>query len=76
MNAQQMQAAQFGAMINGVNGGGRGGGSEVRAEASCGGSGAGGVNVQSESDLRQVTYIRLSKSSYRRREEWESRPTA
>jgi hypothetical protein len=46
MNAQQMQAAQFGAMIGGVNGG-RGGGSEVTAQATCGGPG--GVNVQSES---------------------------
>jgi hypothetical protein len=45
MNAQQMQAAQFGAMIGGVNG--RGGGSEVTAQASCGGNGGG--NVQSES---------------------------
>ena len=69
MNAQQMQAAQFGAMINGVNGGGRGGGSEVRAEASCGGSGPGGVNVQSEYLRYNVAYPQIARTKLSEEEE-------
>lgn len=50
-----MQAAQFGAMVNNMNGGGAGNQArsvEARADASCGG--AGGVNVQSETSQDQT----------------------